>query len=65
MPLTWVWGVKAIDSRDLLDPHPKPNGSKLVFEETFDITKPKAQVKKTTPNFDFSKLNEINFRFSF
>jgi hypothetical protein len=46
MPLTWVWGVKAIDSRDLLDPHPKPNGSKLVFEETFDITKPKAQVRK-------------------
>ncbi|XP_059474250.1 protein dispatched [Neocloeon triangulifer] len=44
LPLTWVWGLKPIDSRDLLNPNSKPNGSLLVFDKTFDISKPKAQL---------------------
>ncbi|XP_065334023.1 protein dispatched [Cloeon dipterum] len=43
LPLTWVWGLKPIDSRDILNPSSRPNGSSLVFDRTFDITKPKAQ----------------------
>lgn len=44
LPLTWVWGIKPKDARDFLDPMARPNASELLYDNSFDITKPKAQV---------------------
>lgn len=40
MPLRWVWGVKAIDNGNHMDPASKGH---LVFDENFSISDPKSQ----------------------
>ncbi|XP_041976421.1 protein dispatched [Aricia agestis] len=41
MPLRWIWGVKAIDNGNHMDPFSKGH---LVFEEEFSISSPTSQV---------------------
>ncbi|CAG9132789.1 unnamed protein product [Plutella xylostella] len=41
MPLRWVWGVKAIDNGNHMDPASR---GKLVFEEDFSISEPESQL---------------------
>ncbi|CAH0728955.1 unnamed protein product, partial [Brenthis ino] len=41
MPLRWIWGVKAIDNGNHMDPFSK---GKLIFDENFSISNPKSQV---------------------
>jgi hypothetical protein len=43
LSLTWVWGIVPHDTRDILDPQARPNASALIFDESFDVSKPKAQ----------------------
>ncbi|XP_030038448.2 protein dispatched [Manduca sexta] len=40
MPLRWIWGVKAIDNGNHMDPSSKGH---LVFDENFSISDPKSQ----------------------
>lgn len=40
MPLRWIWGVKAIDNGNHMNPFSK---GKLIFDEKFSISNPKSQ----------------------
>ncbi|CAK1552866.1 unnamed protein product [Leptosia nina] len=40
MPLRWIWGVKAIDNGNHMDPSSR---GKLIFDEDFSISKPESQ----------------------
>lgn len=41
MPLRWIWGVKAIDNSNHMNPSSK---GKLIFDDTFSISDPKSQI---------------------
>ncbi|CAG4977512.1 unnamed protein product [Colias eurytheme] len=41
MPLRWIWGVKAIDNGNHMDPGSR---GKLVFDENFSISEPQSQL---------------------
>ncbi|XP_063532418.1 protein dispatched [Cydia strobilella] len=41
MPLRWIWGVKAIDNGNHMDPNSRGN---LIFDDTFSISEPKSQI---------------------
>lgn len=41
MPLRWIWGIKAIDNGNLMDP---ASTGHLVFDDTFSISEPNSQI---------------------
>lgn len=41
MPLRWIWGIKAIDNGNHMDPS---SSGHLVFDETFSISDPNSQI---------------------
>ncbi|XP_023940118.2 protein dispatched [Bicyclus anynana] len=41
MPLRWIWGIKAIDNGNHMDPFSK---GKLIFDDSFSVSNPKSQL---------------------